>query len=130
MISRLEILSKPETVLLSADSIKNQGKQLFVFNADIKGMEGTYVNEVRGTSSYDIRQQLLKTNQQQLIDNILKGSFGSVKIVIQKLTPYVNRIPGTINSTAFDQGNDDIIFSAVMMPVVGENYFKTENRLR
>ena len=31
---------------------------------------------------------------------------------------------------AFDQGNDDIIyFNPLMMPVVGENYFKTENRL-
>lgn len=59
----VEIIKNPETVLLSADSLKETRQTtVFVFNAD-KGMEGSYVSNESDASSYEIREQLLTTSQ-------------------------------------------------------------------
>ena len=69
-------------------------------------MEGTYVSNESEVSSYDIRQQLLKTSQQQLIDNFKNRFTVPVKISDTEIDSLQQtEYPVTIKfNFAFDQG--------------------------
>ncbi len=121
-----------ETILLSADSVKDSKlTSVFIFNGD-KGMEGNYNSTLGSFKSLDTRKKLRKEKQEDLFNNIKKSFLFDVNISNPSCSSLDNPDLPVVVKYDFAYSNDSadlIYFSPMLTSIHEENPFKSADRL-
>lgn len=129
--SAVEITQDPQVIDLSADSLQEtQQTTVLLFNGD-KGLEGNVSENYGDIESYNTREKLEKTNQNDFLDAI-KNSYTSPvtakNLSVENVDDHEKNITVKYD-LSIDAGNDDIIyFTPVLSSDIKENPFTAEQR--